>query len=998
MRMQVSKLNQGISTKKKNLNQLRKKMISLSESNALKQQELTEMTKRYNETLLKMDMALTESQTLSQSIANMKYTAGDQSIEELQNLTKDLVRQYVEEVRDGLLAQKYTSVEGNAYGIKDVDDDEEESGDDDSTQGDGFEENIEEENLVSPAGGTAKSAAGQGKISGHAIRRGEIDDEKEGADLPFHLDGLEEKQSDGEEEIGEGNPQGREKDHMSVSEQHLKIDPETQGGRKWLKKRQKKQIAHAQSLSSVDKMEATIIYTERDEKGVDNEYQCVLLVRPGATFGDLLNEACAHWGLMPKYTFLEDNVSKTVWPSAAIIEEELPLESIRPELHLIFTQNLSLSELVVLTKTEDVDVGGAGPAVNNTQEKEEESAKAYLERGEDDPKAGADRLERARILEFGTDLNKVPGGMVTIMKGVDLKFFKYKATKMTRDFILFAMFMIFMNVTLLYRRDVDHSYWLLYAIKNKVVKSPFVYPRVEKLPEIDATGAWTSGFTSSTRYEQLIYKDIANADQLWKWLEGPVSLSIHGNKTGYIVGGITKILGKMRLRQARVKANAGCTVNSLASKYISECYAPFKEATQSVDSFYDNKSPGFTWTQGVDLVGAASVHEGFFGVYTASGFIKDIIPGRTAWRKGVQELKNGLWIDHQTRLVELSYNVYNPNYNVYATAKFWIEFTNTGRIFAYYRIRPFALDLCFTCDGWWLAEVLLYFLGLLLFAIESFEISFFINVRLATKLCFRSIWHIHQFLVLSLFFASLVSRAYMYSWASENLVLLYSEEGAGSYVDLQRFAYLYELTFAFEAFVVFFASFRIFKFMGAFKVLDQFTAVFVRAGHEIVFFVCLFSSTFCGFALLAHNIYGSSIEDYSTLVSTVKSLLKMTVGMVQYEEMRLVDPIWTPVFLGVYVLFISMILVNVFLAILNTSYTDIRAEMSLEERRLKHIEALRPETKTKTWSLADSLKEVFDLRNAFSYSFIFEHPAQLVKDQALRASTEGKSSNPWVTV
>ena len=124
----------------------------------------------------------------------------------------------------------------------------------------------------------------------------------------------------------------------------------------------------------------------------------------------------------------------------------------------------------------------------------------------------------------------------------------------------------------------------------------------------------------------------------------------------------------------------------------------------------------------------------------------------------------------------------------------------------------------------------------------------------------------------------------------------------------------------------------------------------------------------------------------------------MTVGMVQYEEMRLVDPIWTPVFLGVYVLFISMILVNVFLAILNTSYTDIRAEMSLEERRLKHIEALRPETKTKTWSLADSLKEVFDLRNAFSYSFIFEHPAQLVKDQALRASTEGKSSNPWVTV
>ena len=127
MRMQVSKLNQGISTKKKNLKQLEKKMDSLSQSNALKQEELSEMTKRYNETLLKMDMALTESQTLAQSIASMKHTAGDQSIEELQNLTNDLVRQYVEEVRDGLLAQKYTSMKGNRYGTKDVDDDEEES-------------------------------------------------------------------------------------------------------------------------------------------------------------------------------------------------------------------------------------------------------------------------------------------------------------------------------------------------------------------------------------------------------------------------------------------------------------------------------------------------------------------------------------------------------------------------------------------------------------------------------------------------------------------------------------------------------------------------------------------------------------------------------------------------------------------------------------------------------------------------------------------------------
>ena len=41
-------------------------------------------------------------------------------------------------------------------------------------------------------------------------------------------------------------------------------------------------------------------------------YQCVIRVQDGATFHDIIDESCAHWGLMPDYTFLEDKYGEWI--------------------------------------------------------------------------------------------------------------------------------------------------------------------------------------------------------------------------------------------------------------------------------------------------------------------------------------------------------------------------------------------------------------------------------------------------------------------------------------------------------------------------------------------------------------------------------------------------------------------------------------------------------------------------------------------------------------
>ena len=582
------------------------------------------------------------------------------------------------------------------------------------------------------------------------------------------------------------------------------------------------------------------------------------------------------------------------------------------------------------------------------------------------------------------------------MEVTPIRYYKYSNAKLARDFLLYALFMILLNVTLLYRRDIDQSYWLLYATRHTVARTSFVFHVTETQPELDGDGSFTGKYTNSIRYERLTFDEISSAEHTWKWLEGPVARLFHENRTGYLTGGNTRVIGTVRLRQVRIKPNVGCYVNNLANKFIEECFAPFAESSQSVDSYHDNQSPGFVWTQGSDLKGGGTDWSGRLGSYTAGGFIRDITPSSKEFSVAIAALKKGLWIDHQTRLVELSYNVYNPNYNAYANAYYRIEFSNSGRILPSYRARAFVLDLCFFCDGIVAAEMLLYIVFCLIVAIELVEINLFANIKRCWSLSFRNIWHVHHVLIFVFFLTSVISRIYTYWVANNEIKRLWSKELENTFVDMNGYAYVYELSFAFESFVIFFSALRIFKFLSLVRSMKHFGDIFIRASLEILFFTVLFSATFFGFSVFGHNIYGAAIDDFSTITLTVKTLLKMTVGMVNYEEMRLVDPVWTPIFFLVYILFIGLILINVFLAILNTSYTAVREEQTAEDRRLKRLNSFRPDNMAaKQVNWVELAKEVFWLPYAFDLQKTFVHPKQVYEKELMNLKTKENANHAW---
>ena len=457
MRLNLKKLKEGINIKTTSLKSVKKKLKQVTRNNEMKQKELEELKKRYSETLLKLQIGTEEAQLLSKEVKDLKGTAGDATVAELRQLAHDIIKQYVEEVRDDILARKYKVFKGDVYDrVLFNEDDAGDSDEDDNvpiSAKDVTVPHLEDKDVVN-IGSSKKSRKDEDDFS--LARRGlGDDDEKEGAHLPFHHDELESKNSD-DEGNEDGNPQGASKkndgyndndddenihsEHIDILTEQLKkqkdaedlLKDEIEGGSKWLEKRHKKQIKHVQGMKQVEVKEVVVLYTEADGIGGESVYQCVIRVQDGATFHDIIDESCAHWGLMPDYTFLEDNVSRTIWPGNAIVEDEIPLDRIRPELHLVFVQNLKLNELVILTKrdqerkdvVEKIHQAQHDNKNNESNNDDDESKDEEKKNGENNSAAHKKKGNLAFIKddngefihnkELYADPNTLPGGMANV--------------------------------------------------------------------------------------------------------------------------------------------------------------------------------------------------------------------------------------------------------------------------------------------------------------------------------------------------------------------------------------------------------------------------------------------------------------------------------------------------------------------------------------------------------------------------------------------------------
>lgn len=259
--------------------------------------------------------------------------------------------------------------------------------------------------------------------------------------------------------------------------------------------------------------------------------------------------------------------------------------------------------------------------------------------------------------------------------------------KLGRELKFFMLFLVCFIWSVYSRRLVKEAFLLQEAVRTAFVEEEF------------------------GDYNEKTYYDIANAEELFDWMAGPLSdglfpdqlyndQEIPQDRKGYVMT-YNKIIGQIRLRQLRVRPSAACELSPAVTQagttstgrqrsrqFVDHCYAKYNLASRDNSSFGANVSlqvpltGGFAWSNATtNKLGLSNIQGQTGQFYDGSGFVRDIdADSRFNYLQALEQLKSNLWIDERTRAVLVSMNLYNGNYNYYCVSQFLIEFTPGGTV------------------------------------------------------------------------------------------------------------------------------------------------------------------------------------------------------------------------------------------------------------------------------------------------------------------------------
>ena len=110
------------------------------------------------------------------------------------------------------------------------------------------------------------------------------------------------------------------------------------------------------------------------------------------------------------------------------------------------------------------------------------------------------------------------------------------------------------------------------------------------------------------------------------------------------------------------------------------------------------------------------------------------------------------------------------------------------------------------------------------------------------------------------------------------------------------------------------------KYLSAFPYIGMLSLTLQHAYFEVLCFLILFFIVFvgCGFAFTM--TFGGQMQQYSSPPHAMMSLFRCILGDFEYEDMSYVDPTFGPVIFVVYIILVSFLLANMFIALLSNSY------------------------------------------------------------------------------
>ncbi|RZC40117.1 PKD channel and/or Ion trans domain containing protein [Asbolus verrucosus] len=411
------------------------------------------------------------------------------------------------------------------------------------------------------------------------------------------------------------------------------------------------------------------------------------------------------------------------------------------------------------------------------------------------------------------------------------------------------------------------------------------------------------------------------------------------------------LLGVPRIRQVKIR-NDSCDIHEYFKNLCLSCYDMYSEAEEDRAPFGPGK--GTAWVYSSDEKTGSISFQGTISSYEGGGYYKNLGKTKAESAAIMKDLKENLWITRGTRVIFIDFSVYNANLNIFCICKYApdvgvlyfsfhsicrliFEFPPTGGIVPNHQLQ--ALKLLKFFDEW---DYVTFSFECAVYAIAGFFLIEEIRELMYFKLrFFLNFWTYVDLTIILMATANLLTSLIVFPSAEPTIEKIIQEPNEYGNLEFLASATIFYKNFA--ASLLFFSYIRLFKYLNFNKTMGQLNNTLKNCALDILGFSIMFFIIFFAFAELGYLLFGSQVEDFSTFGIAMFTLLRTILGDFDYQDIERANRVLAPIYFLSYIFFVFFVLLNMFLAIINDTYADVKTEIAIAPDEMSMTEFLKKE-------------------------------------------------------
>uniref|UniRef100_A0A671NSS1 Polycystic kidney disease 2-like 1 protein n=1 Tax=Sinocyclocheilus anshuiensis TaxID=1608454 RepID=A0A671NSS1_9TELE len=415
------------------------------------------------------------------------------------------------------------------------------------------------------------------------------------------------------------------------------------------------------------------------------------------------------------------------------------------------------------------------------------------------------------------------------------------------------------------------------------------------------------------------------------------------------------LLGVPRIRQLKVKNNS-CKVHRDFQQEIMECFDVYSNKKEDDSKF--GLINGTAWQYHSEKEIKGSNHWGLLTTYSGAGYYQDLAKTREESAAILTDLKDKLWLDRGTRVLFIDFTAYNANINLFCVIRLVVEFPATGGAIPSYQIRTVKLIRYVTTWDFFIIGCEIVFCVFILYYIVEEILEF----RIHKLSHFNSIWNILDIVVILLALVAIVFSAFRTIKVDEILGNLL--EKPDIYADFEFLAFWQTQYNNMNAINLFFAWIKIFKYISFNKTMTQLTSTLARCALDIFGFAIMFFIVFFAYAQLGYLLFGMEVETFSTFNKCIFTQFRIILGDFDYDAIDRANRVLGPIYFFSYVFFVFFVLLNMFLAIINDTYSEVKSELASQKDEFQIADLIKQSYEKTFMKLKLKKEKISDVQKA----------------------------------